>query len=541
MLNNNGVAIGTEVMLGSTGLAIDDGAGNSTTTTLAGTTVTNAAGDTTTVAADGTTVTNAAGDSTTVGAGNISVADANGNETAIGATQVVVGGANGITLDGNKGVIGGLTNTTFDPNNVTSGQAATEDQLKQVSDVANAGWTVADANGNSNNIGPNGKVTFNGDSNITVTESGDDNDGAVNVALNRDLDLDSVTTGNTVINNDGVSIGNTVQLGGTGLVIQGGPSITVDGINAGNKTITNVAAGVNDTDAVNVGQLKDVSNQLDQLADNAVQYDDDSKGQVTLGGEQSTDGGRTGGTKITNVHQGDISEGSTDAVNGSQLYDTNKNVADNSKRLDDIQKGNAGYFQVKDTSKKGMPKPTGKDSTAGGAGAVASGNNSTALGSGAEATADNSVALGAGSKADRANSVSVGAPGSERQITNVAAGTKTTDAVNLGQLKDGLNDVQNWAQDYTDQRFNQLHQGMNQLQRKANAGIASAMAMASLPQAYQPDQSAAAVAVGNYNGESAIAVGVSTITDSGRYIFKVNASGNTRGDAGVGVGAAVVW
>ena len=71
--------------------------------------------------------------------------------------------------------------------------------------------------------------------------------------------------------------------------------------------------------------------------------------------------------------------------------------------------------------------------------------------------------------------------------------------------------------------------------------MASAIAAASLPQAYQPNQSSAGVGLGNFHGESGIAVGLSTISESGRVIFKVNASTNTRGEAGVGVGAGVVW
>src|SRR5699024_11097662 len=92
---------------------------------------------------DGLLVTDVAGNLTSVGAGLISVADADGNETTIAGNQISVGGANPIVISGDSGIIGGLTNLTFDPNNFTSGQAATEDQLKQVSDVANAGWNIS--------------------------------------------------------------------------------------------------------------------------------------------------------------------------------------------------------------------------------------------------------------------------------------------------------------------------------------------------------------------------------------------------------------
>ncbi|WP_415817920.1 ESPR-type extended signal peptide-containing protein, partial [Bordetella tumbae] len=191
-LGNTGSVTTGNTVMNNDGLAVNDGAGNSTTTTVAGTTVTDAAGAT-----------------TTVGAGTVSVVDAAGNSTAIGGNQISVGGSNPIVISGNTGTIGGLTNTTFDPSNYTSGQAATEDQLKQVNDVASAGWKATDAAGNSANIGPNGEVRFEGDSNISVAQTGVDQNGVVAVSLNENIDLGntgSVTTGNTVMNNDGLAV-----------------------------------------------------------------------------------------------------------------------------------------------------------------------------------------------------------------------------------------------------------------------------------------------------------------------------------------------
>jgi autotransporter adhesin len=155
--------------------------------------------------------------------------------------------------------------------------------------------------------------------------------------------------------------------------------------------------------------------------------------------------------KVTNVADGSAA---TDATNVRQLQagveyaiDKSKNYTDNS--IKNITDGGAGMFQVSQDYNAPAPKPTGIKSVAGGANSVASGNNSaalgndamasgtnsTAVGNGSVAKAADSVALGAGSVADRANSVSVGKIGSERQITNVAAGTANTDAVNVSQLK----------------------------------------------------------------------------------------------------------
>ncbi|WP_141669507.1 S-layer family protein [Megasphaera sp. DISK 18] len=191
----------------------------------------------------------------------------------------------------------GLDNTTWnvsDPDIVT-GRAATEDQLKTVSDAvvavadgtsenATGGFGLADGSGTTvkqdlgKTITVKGGVTDgtattenpDGVSNITTAVK----DGALEVSLNKDLDLGSagsVTTGNTVINNDGVTVGGTTLATG-GLTITNGPSVTTDGIDAGSKQITNVASGSDgtdadgnktyntDTNAANIGDVKNITN-----------------------------------------------------------------------------------------------------------------------------------------------------------------------------------------------------------------------------------------------------------------------------------------
>jgi autotransporter adhesin len=132
--------------------------------------------------------------------------------------------------------------------------------------------------------------------------------------------------------------------------------------------------------------------------------------------------------------------------------------------------------------------------------------------------------------ADRDNTVSVGSAGNERQIANVAAGTARTDAANWGQVQDAVREVQHWVRD----RFRQAS-------RLANAGTAAALAATNVPQAYAPDQSALGAGIGSFKGQSALAVGLSTITPGGRWVVKGSLSGNTQGDVGVGMGAAMVW
>ena len=133
------------------------------------------------------------------------------------------------------------------------------------------------------------------------------------VAIGRDTTAshaDSVALGS----NSATTVG--AQAGYTGYAV--GASSSTGEVNIGGRKLTGLAAGEIDSDGVNVSQLKAVDSKLDDLSDNAVQYDDASKGSVTLGdGTLSTDGGLTNGTTIGNVAQGDVSNGSTEAVNGT--------------------------------------------------------------------------------------------------------------------------------------------------------------------------------------------------------------------------------
>ncbi|MBN3834985.1 YadA-like family protein [Burkholderia sp. Ac-20344] len=347
--------------------------------------------------------------------------------------------------------------------------------------------------------------------------------------------------------------------------------------------LKNVAAGTADTDAVNVKQLKGVQSSLNQLGALAVQYDDSSKHSITLGG--------AGGTRITNVQAGTLGATSTDAVNGSQLYATNQQVAKNTTDITNLQgnvtniaNGKAGLVQQQDPNGGvTVGKDTGGTSVnfSGTAGdrvltgvaagvkdndAVNMGQFNTALknaaandqihaaatdanttwiaradagsiGSTATATGKNAVAVGQGSVADRDNSFSVGAKGSERQVTNVAAGTAPTDAVNVQQLNDNLSAASNQAKGYTDQRIGQVYNAFNDLKKDMYGGVASAMAVAGLPQPTGAGRSMVSAATSNYHGQQGFAAGYSYVTESNRWVVKASVTGNTRSDFGAVVGA----
>ena len=311
------------------------------------------------------------------------------------------------------------------------------------------------------------------------------------------------------------------------------------GASGAERQITNVAAGTADTDAVNVAQLKEVTSQTDARLDGAVMYDRNADGSVnknsvTLGDATS------GGTVIHNVADG---VDTNDAVNLGQL-----NAAINGAVSDiTVNTANPFYSAEGDRGTEGAlasgahsvasganAQAAGANTVAIGANSVASGNNATALGAAANASADNSVALGQGSVADRANTVSVGAAGQERQITNVAAGVQGTDAVNVNQLQQSVSGAVGQANSYTDDQIRSAR-------RDSYGGTASALAAAGLPQAVLPGRGMVAIAGGTYGGQSAMAIGVSQLSETGKWVYKVQGTTDSRGQFGASVGAGMHW
>ncbi|HFG4207653.1 TPA: YadA-like family protein [Escherichia coli] len=288
----------------------------------------------------------------------------------------------------------------------------------------------------------------------------------------------------------------------------------------GQRQITNVAAGSADTDAVNVGQLKVTDERVAQNTQSITNLNN----QVT-----NLD------TRVTNIENGigDI-----------------------------VTTGSTKYFK---TNTDGVD-------------ANAQGKDSVAIGSGSIAAADNSVALGTGSVADEENTISVGSSTNQRRITNVAqlksseaggvrydtkadgsidysnitlgggnggttrisnvsAGVNNNDAVNYAQLKQSVQETKQ----YTDQRMVEMDNKLSKTESKLSGGIASAMAMTGLPQAYTPGASMASIGGGTYNGESAVALGVSMVSANGRWVYKLQGSTNSQGEYSAALGAGIQW
>ena len=327
---------------------------------------------------------------------------------------------------------------------------------------------------------------------------------------------------------ESVAIGGNAQSLAANSVALGSNSVadranTVSVGSAGNeRQITNVAAGTADTDAVNVAQLK-ASGIVNPngTTNTAVTYDNNPDGtpnysSVTMGN------GVAGGTTISNVAAGTAGD---DAVNLNQL--------------------NSAIASVTNSATSGGNPMFAADGNRDTEAATASGAHSTAMGANASATADNSVALGANSVADRANTVSVGSAGNERQITNVAAGTATTDAVNVGQLNESISAAVGnlpagmTAKDYTDQQISGVQSSINDVAKNAYSGIAAATALTMIPDVDQGKTIAVGIGGGTYKGAQAVALGASVrITENLK--MKVGAGTSSQGTT-VGMGASYQW
>ncbi|HCK5319804.1 TPA: trimeric autotransporter adhesin SadA [Salmonella enterica subsp. enterica serovar Manhattan] len=372
-------------------------------------------------------------------------------------------------------------------------------------------------------------------------------------------------------------------------------AVGTDSLAMGAKTIVNADAGIGLNTLVMADAINGIAIGSNARANHANSIAMGNGSQTTRGaqtdytaynmdtpqnsvGEFSV-GSEDGQRQITNVAAGSAD---TDAVNVSQLKVTDAQVSRNTQSITNL---NTQVSNL-DTRVTNIENGIGDIVTTGstkyfktntdGADANAQGADSVAIGSGSIAAAENSVALGTNSVADEANTVSVGSSTQQRRITNVAAGVNNTDAVNVAQLKaseagsvryetnaDGsvnysvLNlgdgsggttrignvsaavndtDAVNYAQlkrsveeanTYTDQKMGEMNSKIKGVENKMSGGIASAMAMAGLPQAYAPGANMTSIAGGTFNGESAVAIGVSMVSESGGWVYKLQGTSNS--------------
>ncbi|HCR3046438.1 TPA: YadA-like family protein, partial [Escherichia coli] len=153
-------------------------------------------------------------------------------------------------------------------------------------------------------------------------------------------------------------------------------------------------------------------------------------------------------------------------------------------------------------------------------------------------TATSSDAINGSQLYDLSSNITLGGGnGGTTRISNVSAGVNNNDAVNYAQLKQSVQETKQ----YTDQRMVELDNKLSKTESKLSGGIASAMAMTGLPQAYTPGASMASIGGGTYNGESAVALGVSMVSANGRWVYKLQGSTNSQGEYSAALGAGIQW
>lgn len=387
------------------------------------------------------------------------------------------------------------------------------------------------------------------------------------------------------------------------------------------RTLTNVAAGritAASTDAINGSQLFSVANTLStsitDVAAAGVQYGKNPDGSINyssvpLGGPVSKDGGLTGGTTISNVAQGAVNALSTDAVNGAQLNTTNTNltalanspltftgnsgtvqrklgeelritgtgttpgaysganlkteVVGNEVRIKmadapTFTSVNTANLTVTNTANLNTLNVTGPATLSGGTTisnmlAVApatvvnmGGNVITNVAAGTNQTDAVNVqqlqkmqgggvqyAKNLDGSINQGSVVLGSGQAGGTMVSNVAPGVAGTDAVNVNQMNTGLSSV--------GKVINDLAQRIDGNEKNADAGTAGAMAMASMPQAFIPGKSMLGAGAATYQGQTAIAIGVSKLSENGKWVLKLNGAANSRGKVGVSVGAGFHW
>ncbi len=375
-------------------------------------------------------------------------------------TSVTLGGAGGTTIT--NLAAGAVNATSTDAVNGAQLNATNQAVASNTTAITNLGNTVNDLSTTVTNLGD---TVANLDASVTnvstaVTNLGDDiNNGAIGTVQYSNPD-DPTTPNGGVPTND----------------------LTLVGATAAPVGLHNVAAGsiaAGSTDAVNGGQVF----ALAQASANAVTYNTDVNGvrtnTITLAG-----GNAAAPVTINNVAAGALNAGSTDAVNGAQLFATNQNVA-----------------TVTNTA-----------------------NSALTL-------AQNAVQYDASR-----TSVTFNNGGAATTLQNVAAGVSATDAVNVSQLNAGINSAVTQANNYTDSRFAGLDFDLREVRRDSRAGTAGALAAAGLPQAYEAGKGMIAIAGGTYGGQSAFALGFSKAFNDGSTVVKLSGSYDSQGRAGAAGG-----
>ncbi|OAM88517.1 YadA-like family protein [Termitidicoccus mucosus] len=406
--------------------------------------------------------------------------------------------------------------------------------------------------------------------------------GIINILGTGTVNPDGTITGGTSVSQSITTINQTVNnilSGSAGLVRHdaaagsitigahiGGDVLAIAGTD-GDRRLGGVAAGTADNDAVNVGQLKAagvISGTGNAIA-HVVVYDSAAKNTMTLGGPAvtGTGAGRTGGTRVTNLALAAIHAASTDAVAGSQLFDTNQRVTNLENIVINIISGTDGaggtggagggaHFSTGNDNPLIPATATGGNAVAAGMGATASGASSSAIGSLSEARADggvalgrgavvaitaaNSVAIGAYSVATEPDTVSFGSDTLQRRLVNIADGINPTDAVTMRQLA-AIADAANGRLENIQSRVNTISDRMDGI------GAMSAAMNQVQPRlsASNGNRSQLALGFGGYRGRSAFAMGYGYTCPLGDRGMQASFALSDAGEVMAGAGVILGW
>lgn len=492
-----------------------------------------------------------------------------------------------------------------------------DQKIKNISTAANAGFdiTTDSVNGGEvtgttvENVRPTDTVKFTAGKNIKIEQKGKE----IVVATSDNLKVTTITAGDTVVSDDGITIST-------------GPALTKNGLNMGGKKVTNVADGEiseNSKDAVNGSQIYALAgDQKNVVTQNEFV---NSKGEkVTTANKVVTDKDGKALLKTYNVEGNTeiVSNNVIDAINnmneqGIKFFHSNDGVKRTPKAEDtnDFDSSATGKYATaigaktkvngdrssglgvgntinandsvavgnSNTISKQKSGTYGSGNTINGENSYVVGNDNTVdsantvvVGNNVKSTADNSVILGSNSGYSKASKrtagngaltsqvlngkerhfaggaanevvgvVSVGNTtvdpnGKEtvqtRRIQNVAPGLiskDSTDAINGSQLYAMMNE--------SNANLDKLKGQVNKMSKRHRAGLAGVNAATTLPQVFMPGKSMISAGAGHFKGQSAVAVGYSRASDSGKVIFKLQGNVNTQGEFGAGAGIGYQW
>lgn len=288
-----------------------------------------------------------------------------------------------------------------------------------------------------------------------------------------------------------------------------------------------------------------------KIDNNGLTFVDDSGNKIANSPSISKTGIDAGNQKVVNVANGDVSQDSKDAVNGSQLFAQGEGVKN-------IIGGDTTYNPATGTYTNNNIGGTGKnninDAIKASRTDVIAGNNMEVK----ETVGNDGQKVFTVATKDKVNfkevkvgdNVTLGESGLQAGNIKVDATTNKISGIAKGEVSETSTDAVNGSQlhELSKQIMNQSGQGYNILNNRINkvdkdlrAGIAGANAAAGLPQAYIPGKSMVAVAAGTYKGQNAIALGMSRISDNGKVIIKLTGNTNSRGDFGASIGAGYQW